>query len=105
VTTLVFVLPTLVLMLIQAGLLTCIFRTLIHKYFGNEQKPAEKLEIGTMDILPLLLSTLFIISLAMSYIAILSLLKLWAVILVVALLTIATLILCQKLWKVLKKLK
>lgn len=103
--TLWFILPTLLLALAQSGLLACIMRRLVAKYLGNEQNQAGKLEIGTMDILPLLFSFLLVVSLLVSYLAILALLKLWAVILFVVLLAVPSLMLCHKMLGILKKLK
>lgn len=103
-TTWLFIAPTLVLILILGGLLTGIIRTLVRKYLKTETKSAGKLEIGTMDVIPLLLSAVFILAILTSYLVMAALLRPWAVALLVFVLVAKTIYLAKKMIDILKRL-
>lgn len=103
--TLLFILPTLALVLVHGVLLACVIKRLIAAYMGNEKDGAGKLEIGTMDILPMLLSLVFILSTLFSYLVLASLQSLWSLGVFLLLLTALAAYGGLKIVAILKKLK
>jgi len=103
--TLLFVLASLVFVLVQGAFLGLIVSRLVRKYIGNEKSGATALEVGTMDLLPLLLSAVFIIVVLSAYIILSALMNIWVTGGLLVILGYCTYWLGKRMLAILKKIK
>jgi len=103
--TLLFVWAGLALVSVHAALLALIINRLVRKIAGGKEGDPSKLEMGTMDVLPLIFSLVFIISVLSGFLIIASMLHLWSAIALIAALSLLTFLSGKKLVGILKKIK